>query len=315
MNILRPIQKEFYGDDYRWFFGTVINAQPPAGLEGRVKVRINGVHNPNTDEIPERDLPWAQVMIPTTEPGISGYGRIPQLAAGSFVFGIFLDGISSQIPLVMGSLPRVEFPSNIQLGRVGVTETTTRLQNSVTDVLLDDELAEPTSIQLRRQQCMKFFLDNGYEPIHAAAITGGLEVSSRFKTYGNTGKTAEEQRQEAIDNATSILDLRGIGSFSDIEGTIVGIASWNRSQESGSRWNGLLSFAQSFEPVSDWRLFSIQLQYVLYELRNRFGSANRRLLNTTDIKEASSVFNSYYLLSGAQTEAQAQTAYDEVFAR
>ena len=91
MNILTPINKEFYGDDYRWFFGTVINAQPPVGLEGRVKVRINGVHNPNTTEIPEKDLPWAQVLIPTTEGGISGYGKIPQLLAGSFVFGVFLD--------------------------------------------------------------------------------------------------------------------------------------------------------------------------------------------------------------------------------
>ena len=77
MNILRPIQQEFYGDDHRWFFGTVINAQPPSGLEGRVKVRINGVHNPSTGEIPEKDLPWAQVLIPTTEGGVSGYGRIP----------------------------------------------------------------------------------------------------------------------------------------------------------------------------------------------------------------------------------------------
>ena len=165
MNILTPINKEFYGDDYRWFFGTVINAQPPVGLEGRVKVRINGVHNPNTTEIPEKDLPWAQVLIPTTEGGISGYGKIPQLLAGSFVFGVFLDAsTSSQIPLIMGSLPRSEFPTNIQLGRLGVTKVQTRLQNSVTDVLADDDEANSFGFltPLRRQQSMKFFLDNGY---------------------------------------------------------------------------------------------------------------------------------------------------------
>jgi hypothetical protein len=281
MNILRPIQKEFYGDDYRWFFGTVVNAQPPAGLEGRVKVRIRGVHSPKTEDIPEKDLPWAQVLIPTTEGGVSGYGRVPQLMAGSFVFGVFLDGVSSQIPLVMGSLPRVEFPSEIQLGRLGTTETNTRLQNSVTNILRDDDLAT-TSTQLRRQQSMKFFLDNGYQPLHAATITGGLQGMSKFVTY-------------------------------DSEQTRQGIAGWPRSTDSGSRWNGLLRFSQSFQPVSDWRLYSIQLQYVLFELRTRFSDANRRLLNTTDIKTASSIINRYYFSSSNDTESLAQLAYDEVF--
>tara|TARA_S200002703_G_scaffold49208_1_gene42556 strand:+ start:11623 stop:12477 length:855 start_codon:yes stop_codon:yes gene_type:complete len=283
MNILRPINKEFYGDDARWFFGTVINAQPPAGLEGRVKVRINGVHNPKISEIPEKDLPWAQVMIPSTEGGVSGYGRIPQILAGSFVFGIFLDGKSSQIPLVMGTLPRVEFPTNIQTGKIGNTETSTRLQNSVTEVLLND-LERTTGVQLRRQQSMKFFLDNGYNLIHSAAITGGLQGVSKFATY----------------NATE-------------EETIIGIAGWDRSNTVGSRFNNLLTFSQSFQPIVDWRLYSTQLQYVLYELRNRFSSANRKLKNTEDIAAASSAINEYYLFTTNDTENLAQIAYDEVF--
>ena len=57
MAVLRPIQKEFYGDDYRWFFGTVVNSHPPSVLEGRVKVRIYGVHSESTENIPEKDLP------------------------------------------------------------------------------------------------------------------------------------------------------------------------------------------------------------------------------------------------------------------
>lgn len=276
MNILRPIQKEFYGDDNRWFFGTVINAQPPAGLEGRVKVRINGVHTSNTIDIPEKDLPWAQVLVPTTEGGISGYGRIPQLLAGSFVFGIFLDGVSSQIPLVMGSLPRVEFPTSVQRGNVQ-----TRLQNSVIERLADDA-ENKTSIQLRRQQSMKFFIDNGYDLIHAAAITGGLQGASRFVT-GDSGQETS------------------------------GVAAWPRSTSTGSRFNGLLAFSQNFQPTVDWRLYSTQLQYVLFELRNRFSSANRKLLNTTDIKSASDVINKNYLFTTNDTENLAQTAYDEVF--
>ena len=283
MNVLRPIQQEFYGDDYRWFFGTIINAQPPAGLEGRVKIRINGVHNPEISEIPEKDLPWAQVLVPSTEGGISGYGRIPQMLAGSFVFGVFLDGVSSQIPLVLGSLPRTEFPTRTQTGRVSDRERSIRFQNCVTNELLNDDL-RTTSTQLRRQQSMKFFLDNGYSLIHAAAITGGLQGVSAFETYNE-----------------------------DEDDTLIGIAAWNRSNVVGSRFNGLLSFSQSFQPIVDWRLYSTQLQYVLFELRNRFSSANRRLKNTENIKEASSIINEYYLFTTNDTESIAQLAYDEVF--
>lgn len=270
MNVLRPIQQEFYGDDHRWFFATVINVIPPTGLEGRVKVRINGVHNPSTSEIPERDLPWAQVLIPTTEGGVSGIGRIPQLLAGSFVFGIFVDGRSSQIPLILGSLPRVEQPTSVQTA----TSVMTFKDDDVFDAPLD----------LRRLQSMKFFIDNNYSPVHAAAITGGLIGASSLITYF-----------EKTPNSGS-----------------VGIANWERTVSAGSRYNGLLRFAAQQNPSVDWKLYSTQLKFVLYELNNRFNQVNSKLLATTDIKEASRVFNHEYLFLSAETEALAEYAYNEV---
>ena len=364
--LLRPINTEFYGDDYRWFFGTVINASPPAGLEGRVKVRIRGVHNPDTGQIPEKDLPWAQVVIPATEGGVSGYGRVPQLLAGAFVFGVFLDGATSQIPLVLGSIPHTEFPSKIQRSRIGVSSETTRLQNSVVERFADDGEIQ-ADIQLRRQQSMKFFIDNGYSLIHAAAITGGLQGASEFLLTGKsdteeaeTVKTRVVGRIPDIDEITTKVLVFGEG-FVDLtipqireyrdqgrikrslasaaireiklkkrEGNVkrvqeagtvvtkvpdtkVGIAAWDRTRDVGSRFNGLLLFSQSFQPVTDWRTYSLQLQYVLFELRNRFSAANRRLLNTNDIKTASQVINSYYLFTTNRTDNLAQIAYDEVF--
>lgn len=289
MNVLRPIQKEFYGDDHRWFFGTVVNSQPPAGLEGRVKVRINGVHSPSTKDIPEKDLPWAQVLIPTTEGGVSGVGRIPQIQTGSFVFGIFLDGVSSQIPLVMGSLPRVEVPSSIQSGRRKSGETsfnykTQRFQNVVATRFKDDLVAE-ADIDLRRMQSMKFFIDNGYEVTQAAAITGGLEGISTFITYQDTA------------NANS---------------PFTGVASWRRSAETGSRYQGLLRFASQYAPSSNWKLYSIQLQYVLFELRNRFSAVNNEIIFATDIDVASNIFNRKYLFTSNNTTNLAEKAYNEV---
>ena len=287
MNVLRPIQKEFYGDDYRWFFGTVVNAVPPSGLEGRVKVRIYGVHNPLTNEIPEKDLPWAQVLLPTTEGGSSGIGRIPQLVTGAFVFGVFLDGISSQIPLILGSLPRVEFPTSIQSGRELSSPDKFqydqgRLQNVVAQTFKDDKEAK-ASVGLRRQQAMKFFIDNGYDLIHAASLTGAIEASSGFQTYN-----------------------------ADINSETVGIINWKNRAETGSRFNELLKFAAQYSPNSDWRLYSIQLQFVLFELRNRFNLVNSKFLFTTDIKSASEILNRDYIKGSNRSDQLAQRAYEEV---
>lgn len=284
MRPLRPIQQDFYGDDYRWFFGTVINSHPPAGLEGRVKVRIYGIHNPDTEAIPERDLPWAQVLVPTTEGGVSGLGRTPQIEAGAFVFGVFMDGISSQLPLVLGSLPRVEFPSSIQSDKINpggnaFNYEQDRLQNVVITSIAKDDEPSP-SVALRRQQSMKFFIDNGYELIHAAAITGSLQAGSNFQTFGQAGT--------------------------------FGIAKWKQSTETGSRYNDLIRFSGQFSPTSNFSLYSIQLQFVLYELRGRFNNANSLLISTTDIESASAVMDRYYIKRKTSTAKLAETAYDEV---
>lgn len=290
MNVLRPIQGDFYGDQYRWFFGTVVNSAPPAGLEGRVKVRINGVHSPSTGDIPEKDLPWAQVLIPTTEGGVSGVGRIPQLQSGSFVFGVFLDGASSQIPLILGSLPRVEIPSEVQRQRRQSTTnafdyTTQRFQNVILYEFKDDLIAD-APLSLRRLQCMKFFIDNNYDLIHAAAITGALEGMSEFITYNEN----EEQGDVVF----------------------TGIARWLKTDEIGSRYVGLIRFANQYAPAANWKLFSIQLQYILFELRSRFSQVNNEMLQATDIETASRIFNKKYLFTSKDTVELAKNVYNEV---
>ena len=70
----------------------------------KVKVRIIGYHNPNRKELPTTDLPWAQVLMPAIYGMRSGIGSIQQLQINSWVVGFFMDGASSQIPIVMGSI-------------------------------------------------------------------------------------------------------------------------------------------------------------------------------------------------------------------
>ena len=99
----------YYGDKSRWFMGTVVNINDPLEL-GRIKVRIYGVHTHNPADIEDGDLPWAQVVIPVTEGGSSGIGTNIGIKVQAQVYGIFLDGMDSQLPLVLGSVPKYERP-------------------------------------------------------------------------------------------------------------------------------------------------------------------------------------------------------------
>ena len=64
------------------------------------------------EDIPDDDLPWAQVGVPVTEDGSSGQGANSQLKIRAQVFGVFLDGKNSQLPLVLGSIPKIETNTN-----------------------------------------------------------------------------------------------------------------------------------------------------------------------------------------------------------
>ena len=75
---------------------------------GRIRVRIHGIHTDNTQEIPDDGLPWAQTIVPITEGGTNGLGNITGIQPNARVFGIFLDGANSQLPLILGSLPKLE---------------------------------------------------------------------------------------------------------------------------------------------------------------------------------------------------------------
>jgi hypothetical protein len=95
----------FYGDRMRWWMGVVINTAADPLQLGRALVRIDGIHG---QDIPEAKLPWASVIVPTTEGGVSGIGTNPMLKPGARVIGFFLDGPDSQFPIIWGSIPNVE---------------------------------------------------------------------------------------------------------------------------------------------------------------------------------------------------------------
>ena len=69
----------------------------------RVKIRIMGYHTRSRKNLPPKDLPWASVMMPTTESITrDSAGSTHGLENGMWVLGTFMDGESAQQPLGYG---------------------------------------------------------------------------------------------------------------------------------------------------------------------------------------------------------------------
>ena len=93
---------DFYGDETRWFLGEVVDVENDPKQLGRVKVKIFGVY----DNIETDDLPWPQIVVPITQGVHEGKGQYLGILEGTQVFGMFLDGKDSQLPMVIGTVPK-----------------------------------------------------------------------------------------------------------------------------------------------------------------------------------------------------------------
>lgn len=73
----------------------------------RCKVRVVGYHTFDRNELSDNDLPWAHIMLGTTDGNAqAGLGKTHKLVGGETVFGFFLDGDDAQQPVIMGVLHR-----------------------------------------------------------------------------------------------------------------------------------------------------------------------------------------------------------------
>jgi hypothetical protein len=257
---------EYYGDNSRWFIATVINSTPPIGYEGRVKIRIHGLHTASTVDIPEDHLPWAQCVLPTTEGGVSGIGKIPRVLPSALVFGMFMDGKSSQTPIVLGSLPRIELPTQIQkdtrqltVEEEAVLASTLDIENGNTGTITD-------KIKKNRLEfSLQFFLNLGYTYNQSVGITENLSQMLGMMTGSEGIDESEEEPPEAL----------------------FGIAGWT-----GIRLGNLKAFSPRY------RTFTTQLEFIAFELRGTLRSVNLRLIETKTIggeKGSLNIFAKYYL--------------------
>ena len=79
--------------------------QNGGGWGNRIKVRILGYHPYSLVELPNKDLPWATILMGTTDgSGAQNRATSVSIAPGDTVFGFFLDGDNGQVPVIMGVL-------------------------------------------------------------------------------------------------------------------------------------------------------------------------------------------------------------------
>ena len=245
----------YYGDETRWFIGYVVNNSDPLKLD-RVKVRIIGVHTDNVEDIPDDDLPWAQVGIPVTEDGSSGQGANSQLKIRAQVFGIFLDGKNSQLPLVLGSIPKIETNAN-----------------SIDESLPSASISIDGNTNI--EKAFNFFISpegGQFTPQQACGMIGNFCVESG----------ASENRGDI--NPAAVSGFKNEGSF--------GIAQWNPAKKAGNRFGELQKFAGRIN--RSYRDMDTQLRFVKHELETLPYLGLGQLRSTTTLKDATVIFQNKY---------------------
>jgi hypothetical protein len=246
---------DYYGDQTRWFVGTVKSINDPLEL-GRVKVRIFGVHSDNVADVPDGDLPWAQVVVPITEGSSSGLGTNIGIKPQAQVYGIFLDGQNSQLPLVLGSIPRYEkditssyrdnnpfIPDELHHSdKVNGDFYSTK--NREAAATIDSKYLSGSS---NIEKAFNFLLTlegGGFTPEQASGIVGNFYIESGAQITGDLNPVAQSAPPER--------------SF--------GIAQWNSAPSAGNRYGSLLKFAA--EKNLPWQSVYTQLLFTIKELND-----------------------------------------------
>lgn len=278
---MKTINNAFYGDSMRWFVGVVEETGTDEPKLGRVRVRIHGVHGDQSD-INTSDLPLAQVMVPATEPGVSGLGKHPNLHIGATVVGFFLDGAASQLPLIVGSIPKIESPSNEQLYNVRTDES---YQDSLYRGTGKNVFGTPGS--------------NGNAPSIESVLAYGLDS---LELNGDESYTqiafdyfTRTERYSSIQIAAILGNLLIESGPGDIQSDIsdndkFGIAGWSINS---SRIDKLYSYAEAYNRIAS-DLF-VQLSYIDWELSNIAFFKGAEFREKKNLTEATYFFHSNYI--------------------
>ena len=268
---------QYYGDVTRWFIGIVEQVGGDVPQLGRVRVRIHGIHGP-ANELPLADLPYASVMLPATEGGVSGIGRSTGLIQGATVFGIFMDGTNSQLPLVLGSIPKMETPSATQLAgmRTGIPYQSSGVPYGNTNPTMNDSLVGiPPGVTYNQNSDEK------------------QNVQIAWDYFMSTGNYSKDQVAAMIGNFLTESRM-GPSTLSEVikdDGTrenSIGIAQWYYYGPEGGRQTALKNFAA--QKGKNWDDLYVQLAFVDYELATVSYLGGAKFKRTTNVLDATLAF-------------------------
>jgi hypothetical protein len=271
----------FYGDNVRWFIGLVVDVNDPLKLD-RIKVRVWGIHTSDTVAISNDDLPWAAVCIPVTEGGSSGIGANSQIKPRAQVFGLFLDGKDSQLPLILGSIPKIEqIRNNLNSAVETYNNDPTGESGSGASTGIEDDIA-PYNESLKA----------GADGRPGGDLPGGNnnEKAINFFMSIEGGKFTIEQACGIVGNLLKESNNRGVidpAAINRSEGS-QGIAQWNPAKAAGERLQGLQKWAASEN--LNWRSLYPQLKYIIYELQKYSYLGLSAIRKAKTVRDASIAF-------------------------
>ena len=263
----KAIETIFYGDVVRWFVGKVVNHTGDPLQLGRVQVRIVGIHD--NPEVEMGVLPWASVMLPSTESGIQ-YGRPPKLMTGAQVFGIFLDGKQSQLPLVLGSIPYIVAASSPQLAG-----------NAAAAAAASGAAAAPPGTAGPPP--------NVSEAIRNAQGNGNSYEEKIFNFFVNLKEYSNAQIAGIVGNlyheSAGFAESVILGNVTDHDSK--GIAQWRTP-----RWTPFVEWCSA----NNYNQYTVdaQMRWVAIEFDTSFRSAKAKLLRTTTPEHAAIEVMRYY---------------------
>ena len=196
-------------EPFQWWTGVVEDRNDPL-FQNRVRVRIHGAHTWDKSLIATPDLPWSQVMMPTTSPSISGLGTSHHgLVEGSTVMGFYRDSRENQDAVVMGSFVGVSTPHHRIDEQIDIkgTRTFTKVQRTPTEGFTDPRRSETKDYK---------GTPDGPNPQHINRNYGlslSLDKSPRRlgETTGITYPKINYQLRSSVNElAQGVVDLSGI---------------------------------------------------------------------------------------------------------
>jgi hypothetical protein len=90
------------------FMGSVVNIMDPLKAN-RVQVRLFGLHEVPSTDLPNDDLIWALVLMPNIGSSMTGLGHSTHALKNASIVAVqFVDGPDEQIPMVIGTIHGIQ---------------------------------------------------------------------------------------------------------------------------------------------------------------------------------------------------------------